>query len=69
MQLFRSLCVHPEWASFDIYIAAKIWKIIDVIFVLLHDADGRMLFRPDIHGLGLLAVDPKSDPRSNLTIF
>ena len=47
-----------ESPSLDV--ASMFWKLLDVIHVLLHDEDGRMLLRPDLHGLCLLAVYPKS---------
>ena len=64
MQLFRFWRVRPALShrllkcSFQ---ASKIWKLLGVIHVLLHDEDGRVLLKPDLHCFGLLAVYPKSE--------
>ena len=41
-------------------LASNIWELLDVMHVLLHNEDGSMLLRPDLHGLGILAIYPKS---------
>ena len=43
------------------HVPSKMWELLDVIHVLLHDEDGRMLLGPDLNGLGILffAVFPR----------